>query len=102
MGSDMYELRQSTAFEKWITNLRDRAVRQVIAGRLIRPEGGSLGDSKLLGHGIRELRIHVGPGYRIYFTVRRGEIILLLCGGDKSTQPKDIDRARSIAEAWEV
>lgn len=98
----MYELRQSATFEKWITSLRDRAAKQIIAGRLIRLEGGSLGDSKLLGHGIRELRIHVGPGYRIYFTVRRGEIILLLCGGDKSRQSKDIDRARSIAEAWEV
>lgn len=66
----------------------------------MRIEQGLLGDSKGVGDGISELRIHCGPGYRVYFQVRAKEIVLLLCGGDKTSQFSDIDRAGSIARMW--
>lgn len=97
----MFELVQSRAFEDWLAKLRDRQARVIVAARLARLAAGQAGDAKSLSEGVRELRIHVGPGYRIYYQVRGSRIILLLCGGDKSTQSTDIARARAIARTWE-
>lgn len=72
----------------------------LIAARLDRLAAGHAGDVKPVGGGISELRLHYGPGYRIYFQERKGTIVLLLCGGDKSTQAKDIMTAKRLAEEW--
>lgn len=92
----MYQVQQTDIFAKWLLKLKDR---KAIAKILVRIESlrqGNTGDSKSLGSGLHELRIHFGPGYRIYYTRKSGLVVLLLCGGDKSSQSKDIARARSI------
>ncbi len=81
-------------FETWIESLRDRQARARIKKRLDRVELGNLGDCKPVGSGVMELRIEYGPGYRIYFGQAGTRIILLLCGGDKSTQDQDILKAK--------
>ena len=86
----MIECKQSDIFRKWRTRLKDVRIRALIASRLDRLAFGHAGDVKPIGQGISELRIDHGPGYRIYFQKRGSTIILLLCGGDKSTQTKDI------------
>jgi putative addiction module killer protein len=72
----------------------------MIASRLDRLAQGHAGDAELIGEGISELRIHYGPGYRVYFQKRANTIVVLLCGGDKSTQAKDIKTAKQLAKAW--
>ncbi len=92
----MNTLVQSREFASWLAGLKDLGGRARIVDRLVRAEGGNFGDCSPVGDGISEMRIHHGPGYRIYFA-RRGELIyLLLIGGDKSTQTKDIARAKSM------
>ena len=81
-------------FEKWLNNLKDKKATLKIDHRLRRIRLGNLGDYKSVGEGIFELRINYGAGYRIYFGQLGTKIILLLCGGDKSTQPKDINLAK--------
>lgn len=96
----MIEVRQTPAFTAWLDGLRDRAARARIVTRLRRIEIGNLGDIKPVGEGVSETRIHYGPGYRLYF-VRRGDVIIvMLCGGDKSTQAKDIVLARTMAKEF--
>lgn len=90
----MVELRQTETFRKWRNRLRDVRARAAIASRLDRLAYGHVGD------GINELRIHYGPGYRVYFQRRGNTIIVLLCGGDKSTQAKDIRTAKRLASEW--
>lgn len=94
----MIEVRQTEEFHDWLRRLRDaNAVARIIA-RIRRMEQGNLGDNKSLGGGLMEMRIDYGPGYRVYF-VRHGEaIVILLCGGDKHKQQRDIERARKLAE----
>ena len=93
----MIEVRKTSEFENWLTNLRDqRAIARVVT-RIARVEAGLMGDVKYFD-GIGELRIDYGPGYRIYFAKRGQTIILLLCGGDKRSQKRDIKRAVSIAQ----
>jgi putative addiction module killer protein len=93
----MTEIRKTATFSDWMANLRDHRARARIAARIDRLAFGNPGDVQSVGEGVSELRIHSGPGYRIYF-VRRGEtLIVLLCGGDKSTQSKDIKRAKRLA-----
>ena len=90
---------ESNVFTDWIENLRDQRARRRIAQRIFRLESGLFGDVKAVGGGIVEMRIDYGPGYRVYFTQKESRIILLLCGGDKRTQERDIERAkRMIAE----
>jgi putative addiction module killer protein len=96
-----YRLVRSTEFVEWIEYLRDRKAKQIVAARLARIEFGLFGDVASVGNGVSELRIHYGPGYRIYFQVRETEIILLLCGGDKGSQVRDIERAKQIAFSWD-
>ena len=96
----MIELKQTETFRKWRESLRDIRTRAVIASRLDRLAFGNVGDAKPVGQGISELRIDFGPGYRIYCVKRGNTIIILLCGGDKSTQVKDIKTAKRLAEDW--
>ena len=96
----MVELKQTETFRKWRTRLKDERARILIASRLDRLAFGLAGDAEAVGQGVNELRIHHGPGYRIYFQKRGSTIIVLLCGGDKSTQAKDIKAAKRLAEAW--
>lgn len=80
--------------EDWLQSLRDQKTRARIRTRLNRLRLGNTGDSKSVGDGIHELRIHLGPGYRVYYADVEGFIVILLCGGDKSTQSRDIQRAK--------
>lgn len=93
-----YEIQTTDVFDKWSEKLKDRQAAMAIAMRLARVANGNFGDTKIIGDGVSELRIFVGPGYRIYFTIRNNEIIILLCGGDKSTQQRDIEKAKELAK----
>lgn len=94
----MYEVRQTARFTAWLAALRDGRARARILKRLDRARNGNLGDVAPVGEGVSEMRIFYGPGYRAYF-MRRGEaLILLLCGGDKSTQSADIAAAKQLAK----
>lgn len=81
-------------FEAWFSTLRDKSAKATILTRIDRVRFGNFGDCKSVGGGVYELRIHFGPGYRIYFGVVGAEVVLLLLGGDKSTQPRDIKTAQ--------
>lgn len=88
-------------FDEWVAALRDRQALARIEKRLIRLRGGNPGDYKAVGMGIYELRIDYGPGYRIYFSFSGQQVILLLCGGDKTTQTADIERAFAYWEDFQ-
>ena len=96
----MLELRESESFKTWRADIHDVRARAAIASRLNRLAAGLAGDAKPVGEGISELRVHYGPGYRIYFHRSGRTLILLLCGGDKSTQSKDIAKAKRLWEEW--
>lgn len=96
----MIELKQTETFRKWRTRLKDQRAKALIASRLDRLAFGHAGDAEPVGQGISELRIHHGPGYRIYFLRRGDTIIVLLCGGNKSSQAKDIKTAKRLSEEW--
>ena len=89
----MKTVKQTTEYRKWYTRLKDLKARARIDVRIQRLAMGHAGDAKSIAGGVSELRFHFGPGYRVYFTERYGEIIILLAGGDKSTQAADIDKA---------
>lgn len=93
----MIEVRQTERFAKWFARLRDRTARARIQARIDRARFGNLGDVRPVGSGVSEMRIDVGPGYRLYFVQRGGQLIVLLCGGDKSSQKKDIREAVMLA-----
>lgn len=93
----MLEIRQTEVFLKWRRKLRDDRARAAIAARIGRIENGLAGDAKAVGDGVMEMRIHYGPGYRVYFVQRGNEIVILLCGGDKSSQARDIETAKGLA-----
>ena len=96
----MIQLKQTETFGKWFAQLRDERAVAAISLRLARLGYGHTGDAEPVGNGVSELRIHYGPGYRVYFQ-RRGETIyLLLCGGDKKSQARDIKAALRLAEEW--
>ena len=94
----MYEVRQTAIFARWFGGLVDVRARDRIAARISRIEVGNLGDTKSVGGGVCELRIDTGPGYRVYFVVRGRTLVILLCGGDKSSQRRDIGMAKQLAE----
>ncbi len=97
----MYTIQRSDVFAKWLHGLADEKAKARIAVRIISAEKGNFGDCAPIGVGIFEMRIHFGPGYRLYYT-RRGKVVyLLLCGGDKSSQKRDIKRARAMLAALE-
>jgi putative addiction module killer protein len=89
----MMIVRETDNFKNWIRNLKDGIAQAVINARIRRISAGNFGDVKPVGNNVSELRINYGHGYRVYFTLREREIIILLCGGDKSTQQRDIAKA---------
>ena len=94
----MVEVRQTDDFAKWFRRLRDRRARARIRLRIDRLALGLRGDTKPIGDGVSELRIDYGPGYRLYYTERGSELIILLVGGDKRTQARDIKKAVELAK----
>jgi putative addiction module killer protein len=92
----MYEIKSTKTFSRWLMKLKDMRGRIAVARRIERMEHGNFGDVKFIDTSISELRVQTGPGYRVYFTKREEQIIILLVGGDKSTQSKDIEKAKNI------
>jgi len=97
----MYEIKSTKNFSKWLSKLKDMKGRIAIVRRIERMEHDNFGDVKSVGTHISELRITTGPGYRVYFTKREEKIIILLVGGDKSTQSKDIKKAEALLEEYD-
>jgi len=93
----MLTIRQTETFRQWERRLRDHRAKALIAARVFRLANGLPGDAKSVGGGVNELRIHHGPGYRVYFKQIGNEFVILLCGGDKGSQSRDIARAKRLA-----
>ena len=94
----MYLIKQTDIFLKWLKKLKDIKGKIAILRRIDRTKYGNFGDYKYLGDGVSELRVDFGPGYRVYFSIKNSEIIILLIGGDKSTQNSDIKKAKEILQ----
>ncbi len=94
----MFEIRQTSIYKNWFSTLRDKTARARINVRIRRLSLGNHGDAKPVGEGISELRVDYGPGYRIYFIQRGESLVVLLAGGDKSSQRKDIQAAKALAK----
>ncbi len=101
MLSMKYELRSSKQYDKWFTKLKDSSIKIKVLARLDRVENGNFGDFKQIGSNLFELRFFFGSGLRIYYTIQEGRVLLLLAGGDKSTQSKDIERAAELLNELE-
>ena len=97
----MIEIRKTEMFEAWLLALRDERARTRINARIRRLALGNPGDVKPVGEGVSELRIDYGPGYRLYFVRRAEQLIILLCGGNKGSQERDIKAAKTMAKALE-
>ena len=97
----MYQIQRTESFDKWLVNLRDVRAKARILTRLDSVRLGNLGDVRSVGGTVSEMRIDVGAGYRVYFTRRHRIVVVLLCGGDKSSQIKDIARAKLMAQEFE-
>lgn len=97
----LYEIIKSSIFNQWLERMRDRQAKKAVISRILRAEMGNFGDWKSVGGGVMEMRILIGKGHRIYFTVKNNQLILLLNGGDKSSQAKDIKLAKEILKNWE-
>lgn len=93
-----YLIQQTTIFVTWHASIRDLRAKIAIARRIDRASAGNLGDIKPVGDGVSEMRVDVGAGYRVYFTMRNNVVIVLLAGGDKSSQTADIKRAKKLAK----
>jgi putative addiction module killer protein len=93
----MFQLRKTDEYVEWIDSLRDVMGRARILVRIERLAAGNSGDVRPVGEGVSELRMDFGPGYRVYYTQRGQELVILLAGGDKSSQPKDIETALRLA-----
>jgi putative addiction module killer protein len=93
----MLTIRETDVFSAWMEKLRDARGKAKIAARIDRLAQGNAGDVAAVGGGISEMRIHFGPGYRVYYTQAGRKIVILLCGGDKSTQARDIKQAMALA-----
>jgi putative addiction module killer protein len=91
------EVLQTEHFRRWVDRLRDRSVRARILARIVAVEEGHFGDWKAIDRTVSELRVHAGPGYRVYFTRRGNTLVILLAGGDKQSQRRDIEMARRLA-----
>lgn len=98
----MFTIRQTQEFQDWLDNLKDSKARVRIAARLRLAEAGNLGDWKPVGHEVSEMRVDFGPGYRLYFTRRHNVLIVMLAGGEKSTQGRDIKRAQQLLKHLEL
>ena len=95
---NVIEVRQTETYAKWFKGLRDQNAKARIDIRIRRVSLGNFGDVKSVGEGVRELRVDYGPGYRVYFVQRQEVLVILLCGGDKRTQDKDIRAAKTLAK----
>ncbi|AGN83196.1 MULTISPECIES: type II toxin-antitoxin system RelE/ParE family toxin [Pseudomonas] len=93
---------ESSSFRHWVTGLRDLSARARIISRINRLMEGLPGDVSPVGHGVSELKIHYGPGYRVYFHQTGSTFVILLCGGDKSSQKRDIKVAHQILRSWRM
>lgn len=98
----MVRVIRSATFDRWLRNLKDQRAAARVLVRINRLAAGNPGDVKPVGHGVSELRINYGPGYRIYYLHNGDQLILLLTGGDKSTQATDIRQAQQIAQEWKA
>lgn len=96
----MVEVVKSATFDRWLRKLKDRRAAARVLIRIDRLAAGNPGDVKPVGEGVSELRIAYGPGYRVYFLQEGQRLLVLLCGGDKSSQQTDIDQAKQIAADW--
>ncbi|EAT5390159.1 type II toxin-antitoxin system RelE/ParE family toxin [Salmonella enterica] len=96
----MKEIIRSETFSDWLLSLKDSRAKARVLARIDRMKAGNFGDSEPIGDGLNEARIHYGPGYRVYFMQQGNVVVVLLCGGDKSSQSKDIKQAKQIAKAW--
>lgn len=96
-----YELIATVHYQKWHKALRDKTARALIGNRLARLVVGHFGDCKSVGEGVYELRFFYGPGYRIYYAIEGEYLIVLLAGGDKSSQARDIEKAKDIWQTWQ-
>lgn len=94
-----FDVRKTEEFANWLDNLRDRKAAAKIISRVSRVALGNFGDHHSVGEGVSELRLDFGPGYRVYFTKRGNKLVILLCGGDKKSQDRDIKRAKEMAAA---
>ena len=94
----MFELHSTTIFDRWLRGLKDRTTRNKVLARLARVESGNLGDCRQIDGRLLELRLFFSGGLRIYFTIRDQRIVLLLAGGDKSSQSRDIEKARQLLQ----
>jgi len=90
-------IRETEVYAKWFSRLRDAVAKARILVRLRRVSLGNFGENRELGDDVCELKFHFGPGYRVYYTIRNGELVILLAGGDKSTQSRDIAKAKELA-----
>lgn len=95
------EVRQTDAYSDWFEALRDQRAKARIAIRIRRLSSGNPGDAQPVGEGVSELRIHYGPGYRVYYVQHGALLVVLLCGGDKDSQATDIKRAKELASQLE-
>lgn len=93
----MNTVEQTEEFEKWLDGLKDAKAQKLVVKEIVKMQGGLFGDAKSVGDGVYEARLHYGPGYRLYYTQRGSAIYLLLCGGTKRKQQKDIDKAIELA-----
>ena len=98
----MYTILRTQEFDKWLISLKDEKGKARIVARIRSAELGNLGDVEPVGEGVSEMRVHYGPGYRIYFRKKGKVLIILLLGGDKATQSKDIKKAKALAAALKV
>lgn len=96
----MIEIIRSAIFSEWLSGMSDSRARVRVQVRIDRMAEGNFGDVKSVGDGLSEVRIDYGPGYRVYFTYQGRHLVILLCGGDKSSQRRDIKQASLIAKSW--
>jgi putative addiction module killer protein len=93
----MIEVQTTEEFTDWLKGLRDRTAAAIVNARILRVRAGLMGDVEPVSEGVSELRIDHGPGYRVYFAKKGKALVILLCGGDKSSQSKDIKKAKKMA-----
>jgi len=93
----VFSVKALPEFTSWLDRLEDASIRGIVVARIKRLERGLLGDAESVGDGVSELRIHIGAGWRVYFTKRGGQLVVLLAGGSKRTQKSDIRRAKALA-----
>jgi putative addiction module killer protein len=96
-----YELKSTEVFEKWLSKVKDRSGKIKILARLDRIQNGNFGDCKQIGKELYELRFFFGPGYRVYYTIKNNSVVILLAGGDKASQTKNIEKAKMLLNELE-